>query len=72
MSTEILENYDRAIDSLPANQQEAIMLRLEMGFTYVEIAQALGAPSANAARMIVARALIRLAETMRPTDDEPR
>jgi len=72
MSTEILENYDRAIDSLPANQQEAIMLRLEMGFTYEEIAQALGAPSANAARMIVARALIKLAETMRPTDDEPR
>jgi RNA polymerase sigma factor (sigma-70 family) len=70
MSIEILENYDRAMSSLPANQQEAIMLRVEMGFTYEEIAQALGVPSANAARMIVARAILKLAEAMRPKDDE--
>jgi RNA polymerase sigma-70 factor (ECF subfamily) len=40
------------------------MLRVEMGFTYPEIAQAIGAPSANAARMTVVRALARLAEAM--------
>ena len=59
-----LENYDVALERLPAAQQEAVMLRVEMGFTYPEIAQAIGAPSPNAARMTVARALVRLAEAM--------
>ena len=40
------------------------MLRIELGFTYVEIATFLGSPSANAARMVVTRALARLAEVM--------
>ena len=59
-----LEAYDAALERLPAAQQEAVMLRVEMGFTYPEIAQAIGAPSPNAARMTVARALARLAEAM--------
>lgn len=59
-----LESYDAALERLPDAQQEAVMLRIEMGFTYPEIAQATGAPSANAARMTVARALARLAEAM--------
>jgi DNA-directed RNA polymerase specialized sigma24 family protein len=39
-------------------------MRVEMGFTYAEIAEALGGPSANAARMLVTRALVRMAEAM--------
>ena len=59
-----LDAYDAALERLPAAQQEAVMLRVEMGFTYPEIARAIGAPSPNAARMTVARALARLAEAM--------
>ena len=59
-----LEAYDAALERLPAAQQEAVMLRVEMGFTFPEVAQAIGAPSPNAARMTVVRALARLAEAM--------
>ena len=41
-----------------------IIGRVELGLTYSEIAAAAGKPSANAARMAVTRALIRLAEEM--------
>ena len=40
--------------------REAIIARVELGFTYEEVAAALGKPSANAARMAVERALVRL------------
>jgi DNA-directed RNA polymerase specialized sigma24 family protein len=40
-------------------------MRIEMGLSHQEVADALGAPSADAARMIVARALARLAEELR-------
>jgi RNA polymerase sigma-70 factor (ECF subfamily) len=59
-----LEAYEAALEQLSPAHQEAVMLRVEMGFTYPEIAQAIGAPSANAARMTVVRALARLAEAM--------
>ena len=61
---ETLEEYEAALASLPEEQQEAVILRIEFGFTHPEIADALGKPSANAARMTVARALVRLMETM--------
>jgi RNA polymerase sigma factor (sigma-70 family) len=63
-----LARYDAAMLKLSSVQQEAVMLRLELGFTYEEIARALGAPSANAARMTVARALLRLVEVLKVTD----
>lgn len=59
-----LESYEAALQRLPERHQEAVVLRIEMGFTNEEIAQAIGAPSANAARMFVVRALMRLAEEM--------
>jgi hypothetical protein len=39
-------------------------MRIEMGFTNEEVAQAIGAPTANAARMLVVRGLLRLSEEM--------
>lgn len=60
-----LERYEAALTRLSDDQKEAVMLRLEMGFTYEEIAEAIGSPTANAARMLVTRALARLAEIMR-------
>ena len=65
---EALARYDAAMLKLSSVQQEAVMLRIELGFTYEEIARAVGAPTANAARMTVARALVRLMEALQVTD----
>jgi RNA polymerase sigma factor (sigma-70 family) len=56
--------YREALARLPEDDQAAVLLRLEMGFTHDEVAAALGLPSPNAARMRVTRALERLAESM--------
>ena len=61
---EALDTYEAALAELPLEQQEAVILRVELGFTNPEVAQALGSPSTNAARMKVVRALVRLAEVM--------
>lgn len=61
---ELVERYEAALSHLEEGQQEAVILRIEFGYTYPEIAEAIGAPSANAARMTVTRALSRLAGTM--------
>lgn len=61
---EAVEAYEEALASLPEEQQEAVILRIEFGYSYPEIAEALERPSANAARMMVSRALVRLAEVM--------
>ena len=61
---EMLEAYEAALSVLPEEHQEAVIMRVEFGYTYPEIAEALGKPTANAARMTVSRALVRLAEEM--------
>jgi RNA polymerase sigma-70 factor (ECF subfamily) len=61
----VAERYVRALGRLKADDQEAILLRIELGYGYQQIAEALGKPSADAARMAVSRALVRLAEEMR-------
>ncbi len=62
---EALEWYEEALARLPEDDREAIIGRLEMGFTHEELAEALGRPSAEAARKFVERALVRLAQEMR-------
>lgn len=59
-----LERYERALAALDETSREAVILRVELGFSHQEIADALGRPSANAARMTVARAIVRLAQEM--------
>jgi len=61
---EAMAAYEAALARLGDRQQEAVILRIEFGLTYEEIAEAIGSPSANAARMTVSRALLRLAEVM--------
>jgi RNA polymerase sigma-70 factor (ECF subfamily) len=61
---DMLERYDRAFARLGGEQQEAVFMRVEMGLSYEEIATALGKNSANTARMVVSRAIARLAEAM--------
>jgi RNA polymerase sigma factor (sigma-70 family) len=62
---QLLDRYDRALDRLAAEEREAVVARIEMGCSYSEIAEAIGRPTADAARMAVSRALVRLAEEMR-------
>jgi RNA polymerase sigma factor (sigma-70 family) len=59
-----LRAYERALDTLSAEEREGVILRIEMGYTHQQVAEALGKPSADAARMLVARAMVRLTEAM--------
>jgi len=61
---ETLERYEAALARLKPVEREAIVARVEMGLEYAEIAEALGKPSAEAARVTCSRALARLAKEM--------
>jgi RNA polymerase sigma-70 factor (ECF subfamily) len=61
---ETLERYEEALQRLKPEEQAAIVLRIEMGYSYEEIAEELHKPTAGAASMAVRRALIRLAKEM--------
>lgn len=61
---EAVERYEAALARLRPEEREAVVARVEMDGTYQQVAQALGKPSADAARMAVSRALLRLAEEM--------
>jgi RNA polymerase sigma-70 factor (ECF subfamily) len=61
---EILGRYEAALAVLTAEEREAIVARFEFGLSHQELAEALGKPSADAARMTVARAVVRLARAM--------
>lgn len=63
-----LERYERALASMPDETREAVLLRVEFGYSHARIAEALGKPSADAARMMVARALAELARGMSRED----
>jgi RNA polymerase sigma-70 factor (ECF subfamily) len=65
IGAEALERYERALTCLRDEERQAIVLRVELGLDYDEMAVQLGKPSAAAARMAVTRAIARLAEEMR-------
>jgi RNA polymerase sigma-70 factor, ECF subfamily len=62
---EQLDRYDVALSRLSEQERDLIVARVEVGLTYEELAEALGKPSWNAARMATARALLRLAEELK-------
>jgi RNA polymerase sigma factor (sigma-70 family) len=61
---EATERYEAALARLKPLEQEAIIGRIELGYTYDELAEALGKPSSDAARKAAERALVRLVEEM--------
>jgi RNA polymerase sigma-70 factor (ECF subfamily) len=63
-----VEDYEEALGRLKPEEREAIIARVEIGYTYEELAEALGKPSAEAARKAARRALLRLAEEMNRAD----
>jgi RNA polymerase sigma-70 factor (ECF subfamily) len=62
---EAVEGYERALQRLRAEEREAIIARVEMGYSYEELAEALGKPTPDAARKAAQRALVRLVEEMK-------
>lgn len=65
IGAESVVRYEAALARLTQAEREALIGRLELGLTYAELATALGKPSADAARMAVARAMVRLGREMR-------
>lgn len=61
---EALARYEEAFGRLKPEDQEAIFARVELGLSFPEMAEALGKPSPDAARMATSRALLRLAREM--------
>ena len=64
IGAEALEAYERALASLRAEEREAIVLRVEFGYAFEEIAVQMQKPSKDAARMAVSRAIAHLADVM--------
>ena len=65
---EALQRYESALARLRPEERQLIQARVEMQQSYQQIATAHGKSTADAARMAVSRALVRLAEEM---DVEP-
>lgn len=64
IGAETFERFERALERLPPEQREAVILRVEFGKSHQEIAAALDKPTPDAARMFVARALLAVAKEM--------
>ncbi len=64
LGEEAVDRYERALQRIRPSDREAVIAGFELGSEYEEIARLLDKPSADAARMTVARALARLAEEM--------
>lgn len=56
--------YEKALERLKPEEREAIIARVELGYSYQELALMLDKPTAEAARKTAQRALVRLAEEL--------
>jgi RNA polymerase sigma factor (sigma-70 family) len=65
IGAEAIARYDAALARLSEDDRELVVARLELDLSYLDVADATGRPTANAARMAVSRALVRLAEEMK-------
>lgn len=68
IGAQALGRYEAALERLDPTEREAIIARVELGYSYQDVAIATGRPSAEAARLAVRRALVRLAEKMEELD----
>lgn len=64
IGAEALDRYEAALQRLRSEEREVVVARVELGLSYQQIAASHDKPSADAARMAVSRALVRLAEEM--------
>jgi RNA polymerase sigma-70 factor (ECF subfamily) len=63
---EAAARYVAALARLDPEERDVIIGRVEMEYSYAELADLLGKPTADAARKAARRALLRLAEEMKP------
>jgi len=68
LGREALERYERCLLELRPSERQAIVGRLELGYSYQELADALGSSSWDAARKSFERAMARLARLMSAHD----
>lgn len=59
-----LKRFEAALERLPERKRQAVILRIEFGYSYEQIAEAAGFPTATAARMQVGRSLLQIAESL--------
>jgi RNA polymerase sigma-70 factor (ECF subfamily) len=64
IETELFDRYERARERLSEEERMFVHLRIELDFSYEEIAAIMDRPSRDAARMAVRRSLRKLAEAM--------
>jgi RNA polymerase sigma-70 factor (ECF subfamily) len=64
IAAEAVARYERALDRLRPGEKECLVARLELGFSFEELAEWTHRPSADAARKATERALVRLVEEM--------
>jgi RNA polymerase sigma-70 factor, ECF subfamily len=64
--SEQARRYRSALETLTPADQQLIVGRLELGYSYEQLAAATGRPSGHAARVAIRRALIRLGHRMEP------
>ncbi len=67
-ASERQEAFDAALKTLSVVDQELIFLRMELGCAYEEMVEILGRSNANALRVAVRRAILRLGEEMAKLD----
>jgi RNA polymerase sigma factor (sigma-70 family) len=60
-----VKEYEKALERVKPEEREAIIARVELGYSYQELAVMLDKPTADAARKTAQRALVRLAEEMK-------
>lgn len=65
IGAEAAARYVAALARLEPEEREAIIGRVEMEYSYADLADLLGKPTADAARKAARRALLRLAEEMK-------
>jgi RNA polymerase sigma-70 factor (ECF subfamily) len=65
ISQQALERYEAGLADLTVLERDAVVGRIELGLSYAELAGRLDKSSPDAARMAVARALLKLAKAMK-------
>jgi len=70
ISQQTFQRFETALASLSPEDQKAVRARLELGCSYDEVAVIAGKPSADAARVAVARAVKRIAHLMATSGPE--
>jgi RNA polymerase sigma-70 factor (ECF subfamily) len=67
IGTEALERYEHALARLQEVERQAVIARLELGYSYAEVAALVNKPTAGAARVAISRAVTKLARYMAQT-----